>query len=344
MRIGRQIQLRRHPRGPVAPDDFRVAAVAVPEPVAGEVLVRNTFTSVDPAIRLRLAENGPAGYFPAFALDTAMDGIMTVGEVLESRAASFAPGDMVWHASGWRDYAVVAAGAPALNGIGGLTRLDTRLAPAQAYLGPLGGMGLTAYAGLFRVAELREDDVVWVSAAAGATGSLAAQFAKLNGNRVIGSAGSDAKVAWLLDEIGLDAAFNHRRGSVAECLRAAAPDGIDVYFDNVGGDHLQAALGALRRGGRVALCGAVSQYDTSAPAPGPDNLFQAVANDLTLRGFRGSSYAGAMPEMQRAVGGWLRDGRLRYQETIVDGLERAPEALVKLLGGATIGKTLVRIA
>jgi NADPH-dependent curcumin reductase CurA len=344
MRIGRQIQLRRYPRGPVAAGDFRVAEVAVPEPGPGEVLVRNTFTSVDPAIRLRLAENGPAGYFPAFALDTAMDGIMTVGEVLESRAAGFAPGDAVWHASGWREYAVVAAGAAALNGIGGLTRLDTRLAPANVYLGPLGGMGLTAYAGLFRVAELREDDVVWVSAAAGATGSLAAQFAKLNGNRVIGSAGSDAKVAWLRDEAGLDAAFNHRRGSVAESLRAAAPDGIDVYFDNVGGDHLQAALGALRRGGRVALCGAVSQYDASAPAPGPDNLFQAVANDLTLRGFRGSSYADAMPEMQRAVGGWLRDGRLRYRETIVEGLERAPEALVKLLGGATIGKTLVRIA
>jgi hypothetical protein len=344
VRIGRQIQLRRYPRGPVAPGDFRVAAVAVPGPGPGEVLVRNTFTSVDPAIRLRMVENGPAGYFPAFGLDTAMDGIMTVGEVLESRAAGFAPGDAVWHASGWREYAVVPAGAAALNGIGRLTRLDTRLAPAHVYLGPLGGMGLTAYAGLFRVAELREDDVVWVSAAAGATGSLAAQFAKLNGNRVIGSAGSDAKVAWLLDEVGLDAAFNHRRGSVGACLRAAAPDGIDVYFDNVGGDHLHAALGALRRGGRVALCGAVSQYDASAPAPGPDNLFQAIANDLTLRGFRGSSYADVMPEMQRAVGDWLRDGRLRHRETIVKGLERAPEALVKLLGGATIGKTLVRIA
>jgi NADPH-dependent curcumin reductase CurA len=344
VRIGRQIQLHRYPRGPVDPADFRVAEVALGDPRPGEVLVRNTFTSVDPAIRLRLAEDGPAGYFPAFALDTAMDGIMTVGEVLESRSPDFAPGDTVWHASGWRDYAVLAANAPALNGIGGLTRLDTRLAPAHVYLGPLGGMGLTAYAGLFRVAELREDDIVWVSAAAGATGSLAAQFAKLNGNRVIGSAGSDAKVAWLLAEAGLDAAFNHRRGPVAESLRKAAPDGIDVYYDNVGGAHLQAALGALRRGGRIALCGAVSQYDASGPAPGPDNLFQAVANDLTLRGFRGSSYADAMPEMQRAVGGWLRDGRLRYQETIVEGLERAPEALVMLLGGETIGKTLVRIA
>jgi NADPH-dependent curcumin reductase CurA len=344
VRIGREVQLRRHPRGPVEPGDFRVAEVAVPAPGPGEVLVRNTFTSVDPAIRLRLAESGPSGYFPAFGLNAAMDGIMTVGEVLESRADGFAPGDAVWHASGWREYAVVAAAAPGLNGIGTLTRLDTALAPPHAYLGPLGGMGLTAYVGLFRVAELRDGDVVWVSAAAGATGCLAAQFAKLRGHRVIGSAGSDAKVAWLRDELGLDAAFNYKRGPVAERLRAAAPDGIDVYFDCVGGDHLEAALGALRRWGRVALCGAVSQYQSAAPAPGPGNLFQAVANDLTLRGFRGSSYVDQIPEMQRAVGEWLRDGRLRYRETIVDGLERAPEALVGMLAGATIGKTLVRIA
>ena len=203
-------------------------------------------------------------------------------------------------------------------------------------------MGLTAYAGLFDVAELREGDVVWVSAAAGAVGSLAAQFAKLRGHRVIGSAGSDEKVSYLLDELGLDAAFNHRAGSVADLLRAAAPEGIDVYFDCVGGDHLEAALGALRPGGRVALCGAVSQYGRRGRAPG--NLFQATANDLTLRGFRGSSHLHRMRAMVRDVSGWLADGRLRYRETIVDGLERAPEALARTLAGDTIGKTLVRIA
>ena len=243
------------------------------EPRPGEVLVRNTWTSVDPGLRLRLAESGPAGYFAAFALRSAMDGIMTVGEVIESRSDEFSAGDTVSHAAGWRDYAVVAAGAPALGGLGTLTRLDIALAPAQRYLGPLGGMGLTAYAGLFDVAGLREGDVVWVSAAAGAVGSLAAQFAKLRGHRVIGSAGSDEKVAYLLDELGLDAAFNHRSGPVGELLRAAAPEGIDVYFDCVGGDHLEAALGALRRGGRVALCGAVSQYGqprarAGQPVPG----------------------------------------------------------------------------
>ena len=338
----REVQLVSYPEGEPRTSDFRVARVPVREPRAGEVLVRNTWTSVDPGLRLRLTETGPAGYFAAFGLRSAMDGIMTVGEVVESRADGFTAGDTVWHASGWRDYAVVAAGTPALGGLGTLTRLDTGRAPAQRYLGPLGGMGLTAYAGLFDVARLRTGDVVWVSAAAGAVGCLAAQFAKLRGHRVIGSTGSDEKVSYLLDELGLDAAFNHRAGPVAEQLQAAAPDGIDVYFDCVGGDHLEAALGALRRGGRVALCGAVSQYGRGARGPG--NLFQATANDLTLRGFRGSSHLSRMDDMVREVSGWLADGRLRYRETIVNGLERAPEALARTLAGDTIGKTLVRIA
>ena len=203
-------------------------------------------------------------------------------------------------------------------------------------------MGLTAYAGLFDVAGLREGDVVWVSAAAGAVGSLAAQFAKLRGHRVIGSAGSDEKVSYLLDELGLDAAFNHRAGPVADLLRAAAPEGIDVYFDCVGGDHLEAALGALRR--RGGWRSAEPSPSTGSPRAGRRNLFQATANDLTLRGFRGSSYLHRMGDMVRDVSGWLADGRLRYRETIVDGLERAPEALARMLAGDTIGKTLVRIA
>ena len=341
-RASREVQLVEYPRGEVRPAHFRIATVEVPEPGPGEVLVRNTFTSVDPGMRLRLAEQGPAGYFEPFPLGRALDGIMTVGEVIESRADGFTPGDSVWHAAGWREYAVVRAGMPALSGLGTLHRLDTNVAPAQAYLGPLGGMGLTAYAGLIDAAGLRAGDVVWVSAAAGAVGSLAVQIAKLRGHRVIGSAGSHEKVRYLLDELGLDAAFNYRDGSIVEQLRAAAPDGIDVYFDNVGGDHLEAALATLRRGGRVALCGAVSQYESSAPGSGPSNLFQAVSNELTLRGFRGSSHLHRFADVRREIGGWLRADRLRYRETIVDGLERAPEALVRMLAGNTTGKTLVR--
>ena len=341
--MSREIRLRARPCGPVRASDFHLVTAPVREPWPGEVLVRNTWTSVDPGLRLRLAERGPAGYFAPFGLDEPMDGILTVGQVVDSRADGFSAGDTVWHAAGWREHAVVRAGEPALGGLGTLTRLDVDAAPPQSYLGPLGGMGLTAYAGLLEAAALRAGDVVWVSAAAGAVGSLAAQIAKLRGHTVIGSAGSDAKVAFLLDELGLDAAFNYRSGDVEELVLRAAPDGIDVYFDNVGGDHLEAALAALRPGGRVALCGAISDYERTDAARGPRNLFLATAKNLTLRGFRGSASVQRMAEMQLELGGWLRAGRLRHRETVIDGLARAPEALIRLLAGETVGKTLVRI-
>jgi NADPH-dependent curcumin reductase CurA len=341
---GREVQPISYPRGEVQPSDFRVVTAEVPEPRSGEVLVRNTWTSVDPALRLRLREHVPRGYFPAFPLGEPMMGISTVGEVVASHAPGFEPGDMVRHGAGWREYAVVAAGAESLGGVATLTRLDIDAAPPEAYLGALGASGLTAYVGLFHVAELRDGDIVWVSAAAGSVGSLVAQLAKLRGHRVIGSAGSDEKVRYLLDTLGVDAAFNYKSGPLPDLLRAAAPDGIDVYFDNVGGDHLEAAFGALRKRGRVAMCGAVSEYDATEPVPGPSNLFLAVANELTLRGFRGSSHAGLMDEMVREVGAWLRAGRIQYEQTVVEGLEHAPEALARLLRGQTTGKMLVRIA
>jgi len=341
---GREVHVVRYPRGEVRESDFRVVASDVDDPGPGEVLVRNTWTSVDAAHRLRLREKAPPGYFAAFPLGRAMDGIATVGEVVASRAHGFEVGDTVRHAAGWRDYALIEAGKAELGGVGTLTRVDTDAVAPEAYLGALGGSGLTAYVGLFDVAGLGDGDVVWVSAAAGSVGSLVAQMAKVRGHRVIGSAGSDAKVSYLLDELGLDAAFNYKAGPLPELLRAAAPDGIDVYFDNVGGDHLEAAIAALRRGGRVALCGAISEYDVSRAAPGPSNLFLAVANDLTLRGFRGSSHVSRMDEMTREIGAWLREGRIRCRQTIVDGLEHAPEALARLLRGDTTGKTVVRIA
>jgi len=343
-RTGRELRPVSYPRGEVRESDFEVAEVDVRDPGEGEVLVRNTWTSVDPALRIRLRERAPEGYFPSFPLGVAMDGILTVGEVEESNVDGFAPGDTVWHASGWRDYALVEAGKEELRGVGTLTRLDTTIAPAQAYLGVLGANGLTAYAGLFHIGGLRDGDVVWVSAAAGAVGGLAAQMAKIRGHRVIGSAGSDEKVAYLLNELGLDAAFNYKSGPVPELLREAAPDGIDLYYDNVGGDHLEAALTHLRRDGRVAMCGAISEYDASDPKPGPSNLFLCVAKDLTVRGFRGSSHVDLFDEMRREVGAWYRDGLIKHQETIVEGLEHAPEALAGVMRGSNVGKTLVRIS
>jgi NADPH-dependent curcumin reductase CurA len=333
----RQVQLVEYPQGPVQPSHFRIAEVELPAVADGDVLVRNQFTSCDPGMRLRLRESGPAGYFNSFPLNAAMDEILTVGEVVESRAEGFAPGDAVTHAWGWRDYAVVKAGHPSLGGVGTLAHIDTSLAPPEKFLGAVGNMALTAWVGLIDAAELREGDVVWVSAAAGAVGSLAAQIAKLRGHRVIGSAGSAAKVRYLLDELGLDAAFDYHDGF------DALPDGLDVYFDAVGGDHLQAALARMRPWGRIAMCGAISEYESTEPVPGPSNLFQAVANNLTLRGFRASAYLHRFPEAQRELAGYLNDGRLVYRETIVDGLDNAPEALIRMLNGDTTGKTLVRV-
>lgn len=338
-RTGREIRVRRHPTGAVAVDDFEVVEVQVPDPGHGQVLVRNRWTSVDPGLRLRLRPDAPAGYFTSFPLGHAMDGVMAVGEVVASCADGFAVGDVVAHAQGWRDYAVVDPAAVQLGGLGSLTRLDVSRAEPSAYLGPLGGMGLTAYAGLHVVDGLTGGETVWVSAAAGAVGSLVAQIAKLCGHRVIASAGSDEKVAWLRDELGVEA-FNYRDGDLGDQLAVHAPEGIGVYFDSVGGDHLEAALDRLNRGGRVAICGSVSDYE-SAPI-GPRNLFLAVSKDLMLRGFRSSSNLHLLPEMRRRMTGWLSSGELVSRETVFEGLESAPHALAEMLAGRTTGKTLVR--
>jgi NADPH-dependent curcumin reductase CurA len=339
-RAGREVRVSRYPAGAVTADDFEVVQVQVAEPGPGQVLVRNTWTSVDPGLRLRLRPDAPAGYFAAFPLGQTMDGVMAVGEVVESRAHGFSPGDAVSHAQGWREYAVVDPGAEQLGGVGTLTRLDVTETEPQWYLGPLGGMGLTAYAGLHVVDALRGGETVWVSAAAGAVGSLAVQIARLSGNRVIASAGTDDKVAWLRDALGVDA-FNYRAGDLGANLRQFAPDGIDAYFDSVGGDHLEAALDHLSRRGRVAMCGSISEYE-SAPM-GPRNLFLAVSKDLTLCGFRGSSNLHLMAEMQQRMSTWLRSGQLVHRETVFDGLDSAPHALAEMIAGHTTGKTLVSI-
>ena len=339
-RVGGEVRLRRYPAGPVTPGDFEVVEVAVSGPAPGQVLVRNTWTSVDPGLRLRLRPDAPAGYFVAFELGQPMDGVMAVGEVVESRAPGFSPGDVVSHAQGWREYAVVDPAAVQLGGIGTLTRLDVEGAEASWFLGPLGGMGLTAYAGLHVVGALEGGETVWVSAAAGAVGSLAAQIAKLRGNRVVGSAGSDAKVAWLRDDLGIDA-FNHRDADLDSQLGALAPDGIDVYFDSVGGDHLEAALDHLNHNGRVAMCGSISEYESEPK--GPRNLVLPVSKDLTLRGVRGSSHLHLRDEMQHQLAGWLRSGELVHRETVFAGLDAAPQALTAMLAGHTIGKTVVSI-
>jgi NADPH-dependent curcumin reductase CurA len=328
----REVQLAARPRGAPVSGDFRIAEVEVPEPAEGEVLIRNRWMSVDPYMRGRM--NAGRSYVPPFELDQPLDG-GAVGEVVASRADGLAEGDLVLHDRGWRDYAVLD---------GRFVRpVDPEIGPPQAYLGVLGMPGLTAYVGLLDIAALREPDVVFVSGAAGAVGSLAGQIAKLRGHTVVGSAGSPEKVAFVRDELGFDTAFDYHDGPVAEALAAAAPDGIDVYFDNVGGEHLEAAIGAMRQHGRVAMCGSISAYNATEPPPGPRNMFLAVGKRLTLRGFIVRDHSDRAADFLREVGGWLREGRIVARETVVEGgVQAAPQAFMDLLSGANTGKMLVR--
>ena len=337
---GEEIQLVSRPEGEPRAEDFRLASSELGEPAAGQILVRNSWMSIDPSARLRMHE-GVSTYMPAFELGDAVQG-WAVGEVVSSNAERFAVGDQVLHQGGWRQYALLDTD---LAPPAGPERIEVDAAtPAKAYLGPLSWVGLTSYAGLLDVAELREGDDVFVSGAAGAVGSLAVQIAKLRGHFVIGSAGSAAKVAFVRDELGADAVFSYRDGPVGELLTELAPEGIDLYFDNVGGDHLEAALGALRPHGRIALCGAISTYNEAVKPPGPCNLFEAVAKGLTLRGFLSRMYAERMPDFRREMRGWLAEDRIIYPETVFAGLERAPEALIAQLRGENLGKVLVELS
>jgi NADPH-dependent curcumin reductase CurA len=289
--------------------------------------------SVDPYMRGRM--NDAKSYSAPFRLDEALDG-GAVGEVVASRSDAHKPGDVVVHQRGWREYAVVDAAA--------VTPVQAGLAPHSAFLGALGMTGLTAYAGLLKVAEFKAGDVVFVSGAAGAVGSIVGQIAKVMGAaKVIGSAGTPEKVERLL-ELGFDAAFNYRDAPVLEQLQAAAGEGgIDVYFDNVGGEHLEAALALMNTGGRVAMCGAIAQYNSTEPPAAPRNLALAIGKQLTLRGFLVGGQRQHAAEFAGRMAAWLADGTVRYDETIVDGLENAPQAFIDLMDGANTGKMLVRI-
>jgi NADPH-dependent curcumin reductase CurA len=329
---GREIRLASRPTGAPTADNFELAEVDLPAPADGEVLVRNLFMSVDPYMRGRM--NDVKSYVPPFQLGAALDG-GAVGEVVESADPGLSVGDMVLHGLGWRDYAILKAS--------GARKIDPKAAPTlSAYLGVLGMPGHTAYVGLLDIAAMQPGETVFVSGAAGAVGSLAGQIAKARGAaRVVGSAGSAAKVA-RVTELGFDAAFDYHDGPVRHRLKEAAPDGIDVYFDNVGGEHLEAAIAALRPYGRVALCGAISQYNVAGA--GIRNLSLAIGKRLTLRGYIVSDHNRQMPEFLTEMGGWLREGKVRYDETVVDGLENAPAAFMGMLAGENTGKMIVRLA
>ncbi|MGY1887323.1 NADP-dependent oxidoreductase [Blastococcus sp. SYSU DS0753] len=331
----REWQLAARPHGEPTPDDFRLVELERPDPADGQIVVRMLVMSVDPYMRGRM--NPGKSYAARWEIGETMRG-GAVGRVVESRSPDVAEGALVLADAAWRDVAVLDAAhvrvLPELPGI-----------PPSYHLGVLGMPGLTAWAGLFRLAEFREGDAVFVSGAAGAVGSLVGQFARLHGaSAVVGSAGTPEKVRWLTGELGFTAAFDYHDGPVAELLAAAAPDGIDVFFDNVGGEHLEAAIGAFNEHGRAALCGAISGYNATEPAPGPRNMFMMVTKKLSLRGFIVGDHADLAPEFSEKVGDLVTSGKLVVRETVREGLDDAVDTFLDLLRGGNTGKMIVKLA
>jgi NADPH-dependent curcumin reductase CurA len=331
MKTIREVRLRKRPERAATPEHFEVVQVDLPAPGSGEVQVKNIWMSVDPYMRGRMDTTD--SYVEPYSLGKVMDG-GAVGEVIASNDPSFRPGEYVRSYKGWRE----GFNAPANE----LEKLTDSSFPLQAYLGIAGMPGLTAYIGLTRIAEMKPDDIVLVTGAAGAVGSTAVQIAKARGNKVVGSAGGPEKVAFLR-ELGCDAVIDYKAEPNFEvALRRVAPDGIDVCFDNVGADQLDAALALARPNARFALCGAIYMYNM-APTRGPGNIWRAVDMKITLKGFICTDHVDLAEEFYRELSRWHKDGKLKMRETISEGIESAPDAFIGLFRGQNIGKMLVRL-
>ena len=329
--VSREIRLVSRPHGMPTSSNFVLAKTEL-EPLRDQqVLVRNLFMSVDPYMRGRM--NAGPSYVSAFEPGKPLEG-GAVGEVVESRAQGFKPGDAVTSNFGWREYFMAAPQD--------LRPVSRAFEPLSVRLGALGMTGMTAWAGL-QVGEVRASDVIYISGAAGAVGNVAGQLAKLRGCRVIGSAGSAEKVAFLLEECHFDAAFNYKTGPVLEQLNRAAPDGIDVYYDNVGGKTLEAALSALRVHGRIIACGGISGYNESQPQPGPANLFRIITQRLTMKGLLVFDWLDRQEAFEQEVGEYYRSGKLKNKETVVAGIDHAVSAFLGLFEGKNLGKMVVKL-
>ena len=328
--MARAWHLKSRPSGMPTHENFELKDVVLPELGDGMVRVRNHWLSVDPYMRGRM--NDVKSYVPAFQVGEPLEG-GAVGEIVESRAEGLNPGDLVMHMLGWRDEAVVPARA--------LTKLPDMGAEPQQFIGILGTTGATAYFGLLDVAEAKEGDVVFVSAAAGAVGSAVVQIAKAKGMRVIGSAGGPEKCDFVRS-LGADEVIDYRAGPVLKSLAAAAPDGIDVYFDNVGGDHLDAAFALARNYARFAICGMIDSYNSGEPTS-LRFIMRIIAARIRMRGFIVFDFQSKMGDFYRDMGSWLASGAVKSKETIVDGLEQTPDAFLGLFSGANTGKMLVRL-
>ena len=329
--LSREIRLVSRPTGVPTADNFALAQIELEPLEEGQVAVRNHFMSVDPYMRGRM--NDTKSYVPPFELGRVLDG-GAVGAVVESRASAFKPGDAVVSNFGWRESFVAAPEQ--------LQLVSPEIQPLSTYLGALGMTGMTAWAGL-NLVEVKAGDVVFISGAAGAVGNVAGQLAKLRGCRVIGSAGSSEKVDFLRKQCGFDVAFDYKTSPVLQQLKLAAPDGIDVYFDNVGGETLEAALTVLRLHGRIIACGGISGYNEEKARPGPTNLGNVVGKRLTMKGFIVSDFLDRRPQFVQEVGGYFRAGKLKNEETVVSGIEQAVPAFIGLFSGKNMGKMVVAL-
>ena len=324
--VSRQICLRDRIVGMPKESDFELVEVQLNEPAAGEVLVQNLYTSVDPYMR-----GGMRSAQPGQPLEGGC-----AGKIVHSNSDQFKVGDYVTGPLGWRDYYVAPAGH--------VTSVDTTIAPLQSFLGAVGMPGRTAYFGLLEIGQPKPGETIFVSAAAGAVGSIVCQIGKIKACRVVASAGSDQKVDWLLETAGVDAAFNYKRVDDLEAeLRKHCPDGLDIYFENVGGRHLQAALAVMNMHGRIPLCGMISQYNDVEPTPGPTNLSSAIGKRIRLQGFIVTDFSAQNAEFYRDMQQWIAEGRIQWEETIVEGLENAPKAFVSLFTGEKLGKMIVKV-
>ena len=327
----RRIVLRRHPVGMPRPDDFDLVESPLPSPGDGEVLCRTIYLSLDPYMRGRIS--GVRSYAQPVVPGQVIVGA-TVGEVIESKHAGLAKGDIVLGYDGWQSHAVAKGGA--------LRKLDPRQAPISTALGVLGMPGMTAYVGLLDIGQPKPGETVVVSAASGAVGSAVGQIARIKGARAVGIAGSQDKCDYVVRELGFDNCVNYKTGDLAAALRAACPGGVDVYFENVGGDVLRSVMTLLNQNARIPLCGLISEYNATESTPGP-NLRPLLFNRVLLKGFIVSDHLARLGEFLKDCGGWLREGRLKHREDIVIGLEKAPEAFIGLLQGKNFGKLLVRV-
>ena len=336
-RVNRQVLLNARPVGFPVDTDFKMVEAAVPEPAPGQLLIRTIYLSLDPYMRGRM--NAAASYAAPVQLGSVMEG-GTVGEVVTSRHGQFDEGELVLSANGWQEYAISDGQ--------GVRKLDPSIIPVSTALGVLGMPGMTAYVGLLEVGELKVGDTVVVSAASGAVGAVVGQIAKIKGHRVVGVAGAQKKCTYVTNELGFDACVSHQSDTLAADLEAMCPDGIDLYFENVGGKVFDAVLPLLNQFARVPICGRIANYNMTAPPEGPNEVPHLMGlilvRRLRLRGFIVWDHADLATEFIREVGGWVHSGQLKYREDIVEGIGNAVTAFQGMLRGRNFGKLLVRVS